>query len=302
MEKSEFFDEIKFLIRQDKPILKILNEDITLAEYGSITQDQTEKYSFLLNSEKQTNKNNLVSEIYFYKNLKQKGWDKLSLFTYRGDEQTNIFSSFKQAYFAGYLEGRISFQDIYNFHNNIVINYKNKKLHPLIKEIKNFLKLVNENMLERIDVLDDLSKQEKDYYYKIYIFYCQILGLFQGYNKQVNLILQFNTKTEFPVKNLKIEDILLVQSDGEIPELMRYFLYKKFKNSYKLEDRLIFKKIFNIDSRIDDPNRLWKRVMWRSRCSAYIKLLKNEDNKITDLFSGHNAWTEYTETYRSFKK
>ena len=155
-------------------------------------------------------------------------------------------------------------------------------------------------MFNKIDSLNDLNEEEKNYYYKIYIFFCQLHGMLNGYNKQVNIILNSNTKTEFPVRNLKIEDLLLLQADGEIPELMRYFIYQKHSDTYKLEDRKIFKKIFNID--VDDPKRIWKRLMWRSRCSVFIKLIKNADNEFIDIFSGHNAWTEFTETYRTFKK
>jgi len=244
--------------------------------------------------------------LFFYKNIKEKGWDKLTINSFRGknNNQNNsdifFFSSFKQAYFSGYLEGRFTFQDINNFHKNIETNYKKKKMFPIIKEIKNFLGTVNDSMFSKIHNLNDLNEDEKNYYLKIYIFYCQLHGMLKGYNKQVNLIINSDTKTEFPLRNLKIEDLLLLQVDGEIPELMRYFIYQKHMETYKLEDRKIFKKIFNID--VDDPKRIWKRLMWRSRCSVFIKLFKNSENEFSDLFSGHNAWTEYTETYRTIKK
>ena len=62
-------------------------------------------------------------------------------------------------------------------------------------------------MFKKIDMLNDLSEEEKNYYYKIYIFYCQLHGVLKGYNKQVNLVLNSKIKTEYPVRNLKIEEI-----------------------------------------------------------------------------------------------
>ncbi len=173
-------------------------------------------------------------------------------------------------------------------------------MSPIIEEIKKFYREVSESMYAKIEKLDNLNQEEKSYYYKIYIFYCQMHGLLKGYNKQVNYIFKNKIKTEYPVKYLKIEDILLLQADGEIPELIRYFTYQKYSDIYKIEDRLMFKKIFNIN--VDDPKRIWKRLMWRSRCSVYLKLLKDENNIIKDLFSGHNTWSEYSEMYRTFKK
>lgn len=41
--------------------------------------------------------------------------------------------------------------------------------------------------------------------------------------------------------------------------------------------------------------------MWSSKCSAFIKLLKDDKGKITDLLAGHNTWTEYYEMLRTYK-
>jgi len=313
--KSEknVFIEIKKLISDEisievKNFLILQNEDLDIKDYGSIIQNNTNTNNYIFNSQTKDfitegkliqNNTIKISEIYFYKNLKEKGWDKLTINSYRGDSKD--ISSFKQAFFSGYLEGRFTYQDINNFYKNLDSNYKKKNLYPIIKEIKNFFREVNESMTKKIDLLDDLDEDEKNYFYKIYIFYCQLQGMLKGYNKQVSINLKTEKKKEFTLRSLKIEDLLLIQSDGEIPELMRYFIYQKYRDSYKLDDRKLFKKIFNID--VDDSKRIWKRIMWRSRCSVYMKLLKSEEeNVFKDLYSGHNAWTEYTETYRTFKK
>jgi len=41
--------------------------------------------------------------------------------------------------------------------------------------------------------------------------------------------------------------------------------------------------------------------MWSSKCSAFIKLTKDENGKFQDLLAGHNTWTDYYEMIRSYK-
>jgi hypothetical protein len=203
---------------------------------------------------------------------------------------------------AGYLEGRISYIDIYNFLKNIEENYKIKDQISLIKEIKDFLKQSNEGMVDKAKLLKTFPKAEQDYYYKIYIFFAQIQGMLKGFNKSVEISLknEKDKQNEFPLKYLNIEDMLLIQVDGEIPELIRFIEYRKYVNSYDIRNRKFFERIFRINSK--DPKTIWKRMMWRSRCSAYIKLIKNENNEISELYTGHNSWTDYTETLRTYKQ
>jgi hypothetical protein len=205
---------------------------------------------------------------------------------------------------AGYLEGRISSIDIFNFLKNIEENYRIKENSiTSIKEIKDFLKQSNEGMINKAKLLKTFPKAEQDYYYKIYIFFAQIQGMLKGFNKSVEISLK-NKKEEgdlsIPLRYIKIEDLLLVQVDGEIPELMRFIEYRRNVDSYDLRNRKFFERIFRIDSQ--DPKTIWKRMMWRSRCSAYIKLIKNESNEISELYTGHNAWTDFTETLRTYKQ
>ena len=49
-------------------------------------------------------------------------WDKLSVQTF------NNANPYLQTYFAGYLEGRMTSEDIYNFYNNIRENNKCMKI------------------------------------------------------------------------------------------------------------------------------------------------------------------------------
>ena len=139
----------------------------------------------------------------------KKGWNKLTINTYKSS------SSFIQTYFAGYLEGRITYKDMTNFINNVESNYSSMKINKsLIKKIKKFFESVNKNILINMDKFSTLSDEDKDYFYKIYVFYVQLHGLLRGYN--------FERKKN-NLKPILIEDLLFIQADGEIPELLSIF-------------------------------------------------------------------------------
>lgn len=41
--------------------------------------------------------------------------------------------------------------------------------------------------------------------------------------------------------------------------------------------------------------------MWSSKCSAFIKILKDGKGNFIDLLAGHNTWTDYYEMIRTYK-
>jgi hypothetical protein len=92
---------------------------------------------------------------------------------------------------------------------------------------------------------------------------------------------------------------LILQADGEIPELLRYFGSIEH-NTAKIGDKDYFEKAFNIKT--TDPNIFWKKLMWTSKCSAFIKLLKDENGNYKDLLTGHTTWSEYNEMLRIYKQ
>jgi hypothetical protein len=115
---------------------------------------------------------------------------------------------------AGYLEGRVSADDISNFLENTEKNNSADK--KAIDSILKFFKEVAVNMYKRIDTLKELCAEDKEYYYKIYTFYAQINGLLKGINTQRKLM----NMTE-----VTMERLLLIQADGEVPELISILVY-----------------------------------------------------------------------------
>jgi hypothetical protein len=135
---------------------------------------------------------------------------------------------------------------------------------------------------------------DKDYYYKIYIFYVQLRGLRKGHNKAIKLSDNPNRR------KMTMGDLLIIQADGEIPELMRYFRYKISGRSFNLGDKDYFRTVFQIE--YEKPEDIWEKIMLKSRCSAMIKITKDSSGKLKDLFAGHTAWSDYTEMYRTYKQ
>ncbi len=120
-------------------------------------------------------------------------------------------------------------------------------------------------------------------------------------NKILFTLEEYNSeKSSKYMEKLNIEDLYILQADGEVPELMRYFYYKNQHKSFKLGEKNYFRKAFGIQD--ENTNDIWTRFMMKSKCSAMIKLIKNDEGGVKDLLSGHNAWTDYSELYRTYKQ
>ncbi len=149
---------------------------------------------------------NKIAEIYYYNTLKQKGWNKLSIKGFNND------NPFLQTYIAGYLEGRITDADINNFISNVNTNYRKNPANAIhLDKIKRFFNNVNKYMTNNIDKFSTMTESDKEYYYKIYIFYSQIHGLLRG----VNYERRRNNQTLY-----SLEDLSFIQADGELQELI----------------------------------------------------------------------------------
>ncbi len=172
-------------------------------------------------SDKELKKKHLkiISKAIFHKTLMTKGqksfyvrWDKLSVETYK------YANPFLQTYFAGYLEGRMTANDIYNFYNNIRVNNKPNAID--FENMRKFFKSVNIYISKKLSEFPNMKKNDKEFWSKLILGYSQLKGLKNGYNFE---ILRNGGKN----KTLEIEDFLIIQSDGEIPELLSYYKLKK---------------------------------------------------------------------------
>lgn len=85
--------------------------------------------------------------------------------------------------------------------------------------MRKFFKSVDQHIGKRIIEYSNLKKEDKEFWSKLIVGYSQLCGLKNGYNFEMSKQGQKN-------KKLEIEDFLIIQSDGEITELLSFILLK----------------------------------------------------------------------------
>ena len=85
--------------------------------------------------------------------------------------------------------------------------------------------------------LNDKNPEIRKNWSRLILGYSQLWGLLIGYTKQINIQKEWNTKKLF------IQDLLILQADGEVPELLRYFNYKERHVVTKVGDKDYFNKV-----------------------------------------------------------
>jgi hypothetical protein len=274
---------------KNKPLKKILtNENTILNNYGAVYKDKNG--NFILSASKlNDNSQTLVAECYFNKVIDKKGWDKISINTFKSA------NSYQQAFLAGYLEGRMTADDIFNFYNNLRQNNMRKHKAPWDK-MYNFFNEVAVNFSKRIHDMRNNPKaksyEDRKFWSRIILGYTQLEGLVKGYSFEIN------KKGNFEEMKMTMADFLILQADGEVPELLRYF--GSIGHHSKIGSKNYFKDAFGIDTQ--NPMDFWSQLMWTSKCSAFIKLTKDSNGNWNDLLAGHTTWTEYYEMLRTYKQ
>lgn len=188
---------------------------------------------------------------------------------------------------AGYLEGRVSAIDTFNFYDNLRFNNPHK---AQFKQMKTFFKQVLYNLQKKIKNIQSVKYDQTITWSKLLLGYAQLEGLLNAYTYEMKRLGKYNDSTK-----LDLVDLLILQADGEVPELIRYF--RSFGVKSKIGDNDYFKEAFGIDTK--DPKEFWTKLMMDSKCSAFIKLTKNKNGQWEDLLVGHTTWSYYMEMLRS---
>ena len=183
-------------------------------------------------------------------------------------------------------------EDIYNFYDNLKVNNAKSKPKSFQKLLEFFNEITNQ-LAKKVKELKKLaSLEEKKYWSQLVLAYTQLEGIYKGYTYEI-------TKNNlFEQRKMTMADFLILQADGEVPELLRYF--HSLNKKTKLGDKNYFKKAFGINT--EDPVKFWGELMWTSKCSAFIKLVKDDNGNWKDLLAGHTTWSEYYEMLRTFKQ
>ena len=122
-----------------------------------------------------------------------------------------------QAFFAGYLEARLTSNAIYDFYYNIRENSKGKWKKNVEKEdfntMKVFLSNVGQFMEKKFGSSIQIRDEDINYWSQIFLGYIQLKGLENGYKFQIK-------QNNLPEKMISLGELLIIQADGEIPELL----------------------------------------------------------------------------------
>jgi hypothetical protein len=134
------------------------------------------------------------------------------------------------------------------------------------------------------------------YWSQIILGFSQLEGMYRGYTYAIT-----KEKKQEEMK-MSIADFLIIQADGEVGELLTYLTAKE--TTAKVGEPNYFNKAFGdiLQDKTDDPILFWKQIMWTSKCSAFMKIVKDDNGNWKDLYSGHTTWTEYYEMLRQYKQ
>lgn len=161
-------------------------------------------------------------------------------------------------------------------------------------QMRNFFKEVVASMQNKIKNIDKVQNEDTLMWSRMLLGYTQLEGLINGYTYEMKRINKYSDDQY----KLDLADFLILQADGEVPELIRYFRSINVKT--KIGEKDYFKDAFGIDTQ--DPKEFWTKLMWQSKCSAFIKLTKDNKGNWKDLLVGHTTWSEYYEMLRSYKQ
>lgn len=243
---------------------------------------------------------NSVVELKLKRELNDKGWNRLTVDI--PQSSNNSGESFKitnnpyfKMYLAGYLEGRITCNDINLFFGNMKSNYKTSNSW---NDLETFFKKVSDNLIDNIkNKKTVVSSIDENYSAHITLSIMQLIGLTHGYN--------FEAK-QSNAKEITVEQFLIIQADGELSELLRMVSYKKTPKNFRVSNKDYLSKAFGIPDKESD-SKLYKKYfharlnMKLDRCSALVKVLNDENGQLTDLMVGHVTWSDYSEGIKYIK-
>lgn len=236
---------------------------ICLINISKTIQQDPLKYSIYYHSDTNTyevkpgidRKDNAVADAVYYSSFLSQGWDKLYLTTRAGNDDKI------QAYAAGYLEGAITTNQIFNHYMNTFTETWKDNNGQVTENVLNFLQQQDAYVRNLIQNYNPDSPYDK----AMLNVYTQFRGLMDGYNN--------NTEN----KKLSLVDFHTMNAFGDLSDI------KQYKNPTDFDNQ--------------PEEFFYKYIRDSSHCTAFIKM--KED--YTDLWFGHNSWWNYTFMTRIMK-
>ena len=208
---------------------------------------------------------NAVASGTFIENEAESGWNFLTIAAYEKDD--GRYEDEIKAYAMGYLEGVLTKDKIWDFYPNL--------LHSSLWDYnytlpENYIGFLQENLKYMKEKAFN-NRHNSTYWYHVHLIYKQMIGLFEGYND--------NMPQE---KRISLLNFQLFFSLADIEDLVNYK-----KGKIKITD---FSQMSDIE--------FLDYVHLKTHCSALIKV----KDDLSDIFFGHNTWTNYAQMMRIFKE
>lgn len=258
--------------------------------------------------------------------IKSNGWSSL----YVDTSSSSSVSNDVKMYAAGYIEGLMTCVRLSEYYANThLLMMKDEERHHALLNIKGMMQSEIGFVKMKSNIVPHIMTEEPaDAYWKhVRYLLFQMWGLADGYNFAA---------THFNVHTLGLEDLVMINSGGELPDLMQayspmavsgriaaqsppgVFLQESMKRGVHRqkqlrEDQKKAKVVTNRKSQglrglradanvsghedpLDDAH--WeKRLQESGHCSAFVRLATNN----ADLLIGHTTWDDYSEMTRIFK-
>lgn len=231
--------------------------------------------------------------------ISKTGWSELYL------ETTNhpLVSNDVRIYSAGYIEGVLTAVRISEFNANTrhLLLRKDASSQSLTAVRQLFKKQLE--FLKKKTGVDNLRMAEEPadpYDKQIRYMFFQLWGLCDGYNELAKF---------FNVHDLSLEDLLLLNAGGELPQLMSAYspaavssrdaARPSFLQMHALRGKSRAEQVRINDTSVDplDDAHWEQRVVSSGRCSALVRVTEMNH----DVFMGHATWDDYSKMTRVFK-
>ena len=243
--------------------------------------------------------NSPLAEVNYNPTMNKRGWDFLKAKT---DECKDNKLDPVKAFAAGFAEGYLTRQLIHDFRFN---TEKESGILDDPKTSEQALTVLNQqdewvamhDCPEESDKTSDACKYNR----QAYLVHMQMHGVMQGANAAIE---KHHTKsgpddTQTPYK-FTMFDILRLNCDGAIRDYLE--AYKRataaassfYEQQQQQNEAAIMNK--SPDYRLGEDGQPLP-----GRCSAMVKMVKDEKDQPQDIFLGHTTWEDFTESTRTWK-
>ena len=200
----------------------------------------------------------------FTDRLNEKGWDFLALSSYQGTDER--YSDDLKNYAMGYLEGVVTAEKIWNHYTNQKRYYFFQEPNfEMPKSTRSFL----QKNAEFIREMGHRHGESDPYWHHAHLIHRQLIGMLAGYNSVVD-----------DSKKLSLEDLNVCNARGDLSELAYYneTLRPRFEEMTHYE--------------------IFDHIQENTHCSSLIKVAPD----FSDVWFGHNTWTNFSSMMRIFKE